>query len=150
MSYVRTLFHIVFRTKESVPALSPEHAKELFLYIWGFCKEKNCTLIRINGMPEHLHLLLRLHPDVALSAFVRDLKIATNLWLKREREKFPLFSGWARSYAAFSYSSREQATVAAYIEKQQEHHRKHSFSEEFRAFLEENGIPIDERYFLSE
>lgn len=150
MSYVRTLFHIVFRTRSSVPALSLEHSEELFRYIWGFCKEKNCTLIRINGMPDHLHLLLRLHPDLALSAFVRDLKIASGLWLKRNKEKFPLFCGWGRAYAAFSYSAREQPTVAAYIANQREHHRRRSFAEEFRSFLEENGMPIDERYFLKD
>ena len=61
---------------------------------------------------------------------------------------FPYFQGWAREYAGISKSANEKETVIKYIMRQKEHHRKVTFAEEYRAFLEENGIAIDERYFL--
>lgn len=150
MSYIRSLYHLVFRTRNSATALTLEHSEELYRYIWGFCKKRKCVLLRINGMEDHLHLLFRLHPEIALSAFVHDLKIASGNWLRLHKNLFPLFSGWARSYAAFSYSHEEQERVLAYIANQREHHKTRTFAEEFRTFLEENKIEFDEKYFLAE
>ena len=72
-SYRQILYHIIFRTKEGRLTLSSEHQKELFAYIMGIIKNKNCFLYRINGMKDHLHLLSDLHPTVALADYVRDI-----------------------------------------------------------------------------
>ena len=150
MSYTRSLYHLVFRTYDSKPALALEHSEKLYRYIWGFCREKECALIRVNGMEDHLHLLVRLHPDIALSAFVRDLKTASSKWIKQHRDAFPDFCAWGKGYAAFSYSHNEQEAIKNYIAGQREHHRTKTFDEEFREFLTENNIAFDEKYFLRE
>ena len=89
MSYIRSLYHLVFRTRNSATALTLEHSEELYRYIWGFCKKRKCVLLRINGMEDHLHLLFRLHPEIALSAFVHDLKIASGNWLRLHKNLSP-------------------------------------------------------------
>ncbi len=149
MSYTRLLHHIVFRTKNSIPAIAPEHEETLYTYIWGVIKNKKSILYRIGGTPDHLHLLIDLHPSHSLSDFMRDLKVSSNKWLQ-ENPHFPAFCGWAESYGAFSYGLDAKESIIKYIKNQKEHHKKESFADEFRRFMVKNEITIDERYFLKD
>jgi len=145
-SYRQILYHIVFRTKNSKKTLSLSNNDELYKYIWGFIKNKNCFLYRINGMEDHIHILSDLHPTIALADFVRDIKTSTSIWLKNN-DKFLDFDGWAEGYAALTYAHRDKDTIINYILNQQDHHKKISFEDEYRMLLEEHGIIIDERFF---
>jgi putative transposase len=87
-SYRQLLYHLVFRTKESLPTLNQENADQLYAYISGIIKNKNSHLYRINGVENHLHILTDLHPSIALADFMRDVKVSTSLWIK-ERKSFP-------------------------------------------------------------
>jgi putative transposase len=145
-SYRQILYHIVFRTKDNKISLSNESNNELFAYITGFIKNKNCFLYRINGMEDHIHILCDLHPNIALADFMRDLKTSTSFWLKRN-DKYPNFEGWADGYAALTYSFRDKEMIINYIKNQVEHHKKESFKEELRRLLKEQGVKIDERFF---
>ena len=145
-SYRQILYHIIFRTKGSKKVLSLEHTRELYAYIMGVIRNKNCFLYRINGMEEHLHILSDLHPSIALADYVRDIKTSSSLWLKQNLN-FPNFMGWADGYAALTYAYRDKEIIINYIINQQEHHKKVSFVEEYRKLLKEHGIKIDERYF---
>jgi putative transposase len=146
-SYRQILYHIIFRTKNGNPTLNTEHSKELFAYILGIIKNKKCVLYRINGIEDHIHMLTDLHPDIALAAFMRDIKTATSIWLK-QNGKFPEFEGWADGYAALTYAWRDKDLIINYIIKQQEHHKNRTFSDEYRQLLHEHGIEIEEKYFL--
>ncbi|MCD8079575.1 MAG: transposase [Bacteroides sp.] len=90
MSYTQIFYHIVFRTKNSVPAITQAHSRDLYKYIWGVIKNKNGILYRINGMPEHIHLVSDLHPTLALADYVKDIKVASSLWM-RQSGLFPFF-----------------------------------------------------------
>ena len=127
-------------------ALPCEYREELFRYIWGIIRNKQSTLFQINGMEEHIHILCDIHPSVALADFVRDIKTFTSKWLK-ENNNFPDFGGWARGYAALTYTYRDIDMIRNYIKKQQEHHKSQSFTEEYRTLLINNGIDIDETHF---
>jgi REP element-mobilizing transposase RayT len=145
-SYRQVLYHLIFRTKDSRKTLVPEHSRELFAYIMGTIRNKNCFLYRINGMEEHLHILCDLHPTIALADFMRDIKTASSIWLKQSG-KFPEFDGWADGYAALTYSWKDKEMIINYIKNQQEHHKNESFNDELRRLLKEHGVEIDERYF---
>jgi len=145
-SYRQLLYHIVFRTKNSMPSVNPEHADQLFSYITGIIKNKNSHLYRINGTENHLHILTDLHPSYALSDFMRELKVSTSVWMK-ERGLFPSFDGWAEGYGSFTCSYMDLGNLTDYIKNQQEHHKKKSFEEEYRSLIMQSGIKIDERYF---
>ena len=82
MSHTSILTHIVFRTKSSVPAIIPEHSHMLYRYIWGMVKHRRSVLLRINGMPDHVHLFVELNPSIALSEFVGAIKATTSRWMK--------------------------------------------------------------------
>lgn len=146
-SYRQIIYQIVFRTKNSLPALNPEYNDELFKYIWGTIRNKKGHLYRINGMEEHIHILTDLHPSIALSDFVRDIKTSSSIFLKKSNS-FPKFKGWADGYAALTYSHWDKNKLIEYVKNQQEHHKKETFEEEYRRLLNEHGIEIDERYFL--
>ncbi len=145
-SYRQILYHLVFRTKDSRKTLVQENTHELYSYIMGFIKNKNCFLYRINGMEEHIHILSDLHPSIALADFMRDMKTASSIWLKNSG-KFPQFEGWSDGYAAITYSWSDKETIINYIKNQQEHHRNESFEDELRRLLKEQGIEVDEKYF---
>jgi len=145
-SYRQLLYHIVFRTKNSTPSIKPEHADQLFSYITGIIKNKNCHLYRINGTENHLHILTDLHPSYALSDFMRELKVSTSVWMKGSG-LFPGFDGWADGYGSFTCSYMDLGDLIDYIRNQPEHHRKKSFDEEYRSLIIQSGIKIDERYF---
>ncbi|MBR1991874.1 MAG: transposase [Bacteroidales bacterium] len=149
MSYTQTFYHIVLRTHCSIPAIAEKHERELYSYMSGFINNKGARLYRIGGMPDHIHLFVSLPATLAMSKFVQELKIATSKWLK-ENPHFPLFNGWTKEYAGFSYSLRDKDMIVGYIAKQKKHHHSVAFADEYRAFLVENGIEIKEEYFLKD
>jgi REP element-mobilizing transposase RayT len=146
MAYTKLIYHIVLRTQYGVPAIVEAYERDLYMYIYGFCKNHQSVLYRINGMPDHVHLLVGLHPTIAVASFVHDLKIATNNFMTTHRDCFPQFVKWSDGYCALTYSDREKDTVLQYIINQKEHHRKTSAREELFELLREAGIDIDERY----
>lgn len=144
MSYVQLLYHVIIRTKAGLPTLSLEHSDELYRYIWGIIKNKNSTLYRVNGIEDHVHILLSLHPTIALSDFMREMKAETSKMLKRT-VGFEKFTAWSEGYAAFSYSLKDKEKIINYIKNQREHHRVVSFRGEYEAFLKEMNLELDER-----
>ncbi len=149
MSYTRLLYHIVFRTKHGENAIPEQHEKELYAYIMGIISNKKSKLYRIGGVANHIHMLVDIHPTFAVSDFMKELKEYSSKWLKAN-PNFPEFEGWAVSFAAFTYNLNDKQTIIDYIKNQKEHHKTVSFEEEYRNFLIENGIEIDERYFLKD
>lgn len=146
-SYRQILYHITFHTKNSEKVLHNSGNDELFKYIWGILKSKNCKLFRINGIEDHVHIVCDLHPSVALANLVKDIKVASSKWIK-EQGIYPDFSNWAESYGAFTLSIKEKDSIIKYVMNQQEHHRKESFRDEFVRFLKENEVEFDEKYLL--
>jgi REP element-mobilizing transposase RayT len=144
-SYRQIIYHIVFGTKYRKPVINPNHKKDLYKYIWGIIKNKKCMLYQINGVDDHIHILTDLHPNVALADFVKDIKVASSIWMK-ESGYFPGFVGWAEGYGAFTYAYRDKKMIIKYIKNQEEHHRKVSFRKEYVRFLKEFGVDYDERY----
>jgi putative transposase len=145
-SYRQLFYHIVFRTKNSLPTVRQENVMQLYAYITGIIKHKNSYLYRINGTEDHLHLLTDIHPSFAIADFMRDLKTASSLWMKNSGF-FPSFNGWADGYGAFTCSYFDIGRLIDYIKSQQEHHRTVTFEGEYRKLLLESGVKIDERYF---
>jgi REP element-mobilizing transposase RayT len=146
-TYTQICYHIIFSTKGRQPTLKADRRQDLFRYIWGILKNRESHLYRINGSDDHLHVLASLHPTFNLADLVKDIKTGSYLWIK-EKAVFPMFSHWQDGYAAFTHSKLEINGLIGYIKGQEEHHRRTTFAEEYRRFLEEAGIEFDERYML--
>jgi len=149
MSYNRNTYHIVFRTKRSQLTIFEQSERDLYAYILGFCNNTGCRLHRIGGMPDHIHMLVDIPPTEALSSFMNRLKSETSKWMK-QNPAFPAFAGWGEGYASFTYAFGDIETVKNYIKNQKEHHRGLSFADEYRKLIEEQGIEIDDKYFLKD
>ena len=147
VSYTTSYYHIVFRTYRSEPTIHTDHERDLYAYIYGIAKNLRCQTYRIGGMPNHVHIFVSLPPTMPVAEFGQRVKTNTSKWMKGNPD-FPNFRGWSREYAGFSYSLRDKDMIVGYIMRQKEHHHKITFAEEYRAFLEENGIVVDDRYFL--
>jgi putative transposase len=145
-SYRQHLYHIVIRTKESLPTIKQDHVNDLYAYITGIIKHKNSHLYRINGVENHLHILTDMNPSIASTDFVKDIKVSTSIWMKKSNF-FPAFTGWSVGYGSFTCSYKDIDRLIDYIKYQQEHHKKISFEEEYRKLLLECGITPDEKFF---
>jgi len=146
-TYTQILYQIVFSTKHRERTMIKKDRPELFQYIAGLLKKKNCHLYRINGVEDHLHIATHLHPSVALASLVKDIKLSTTKLIK-EQNIFPDFGGWQDGYGAFTYHTDATNNLIEYVKNQEEHHRIKTFEEEYRELLKEHKIKFDESYFL--
>ena len=121
--------------------------ENLYRYIWGILKNKKCTLYRLNGTENHLHIVTHVHPTVSISSLVKDIKVSSSIWIK-EQNIFPNFVFWQEGYGAFTYHISQKETLVNYVENQRKHHHVKTFKEEFKELLEEHGIEFDERYLF--
>jgi REP element-mobilizing transposase RayT len=146
-SYRQILYHIVFCTYRRRNTIPTAHHEALYKYIWGIIKNRNGFLYRINGTENHIHILSDLHPTVSLSDYIKEIKTASNRWMK-ETGIYPEFESWAEGSCALTYSYREKDIIINYIKNQKEHHRTTTFEDEYKTLLCENGINTDERFIF--
>ncbi len=134
--------HVIFSTKDRSPFLDDEIRSRVFAYMGGIGREMRATAAIVNGVSDHVHMLIQLPADVSLAECLRVVKTNSSRWVHEtwpDRKKF----AWQTGYAASSVSPSNVAVVTRYIEHQQEHHRKISFQDEFISFLRKNGITFD-------
>lgn len=127
--------------------MTKDRRDDLYKYISGVLKNKNCHLYRIGGIEDHIHILMDLHPTVSLSSIVKDVKLSSTEYIK-ENSLFPQFDGWQNGYGAFTYSIREKDILIEYIKNQEAHHKVKTFKEEYLELLKEHNIAFDEKYLL--
>ena len=146
-TYTQIYVHVVFAVEGRQNLIPPEHSDELQKYITGIVSGQKHKLIAINNMPDHLHLLVGLRPDAALSDLVRDIKANSSRFISEKRWVPGRFS-WQEGFGAFSYSKSQLATVIRYIQDQQKHHARKSFRDEYTELLEKFGVIYDERFIF--
>ena len=146
-TYSQIYIHVVFAVEGRQNLITPEHNDELQKYITGIVTDQKHKLIAINNVPDHLHLLVGFRPDAALSDLVRDVKAASSKLVKQRRWVAGRFS-WQEGFGAFSYSRSQLGRVTRYIQNQQRHHAKQSFSDEYVALLEKFEVAYDPRYIF--
>jgi len=144
-TFSQIYIQIIHSTKARQPLIIPEFKEELFKYITGIIKNRKQKLISINGTSNHIHYLVGLKPDIAISDLVRDVKHFSTDFVNEKkfiRYKF----AWQVGFGAFSYSHSQLDKVIKYIQNQEEHHRKITFQEEYLKFLDSFGIKYDLKY----
>ena len=146
MSFANLYYHIMFHTKYNAMAINVENERILYSYINGFCNNYGVKLLRLGGMPDHIHMLVNMPTTVSVSDFVKQLKVATSKMLYQDGH-FPYFEGWQNGYSAFTYAFKDIDMIINYIKGQKEHHKVFSFRDEYRKILIENGISPDEPFF---
>jgi REP element-mobilizing transposase RayT len=139
------LTHIVFSIKERRNMIAPEIDAELFAYMGGICKNMGSPLLAASGTENHVHLLISLSKNTALSSLMLDLKRDSSLWIKTKSRQFSDFH-WQDGYGAFSIGQSQRQALVDYISRQKEHHARVSFEEELIGLAERYGIEYDPKY----
>lgn len=142
---VRINVHLVFHVKSTSVRMDINDLERIFPYIGGIIKGIGGIPIGIGGMPDHVHILASLPKTMTLADFVRAIKADSSKWIKSLHSKYRHFS-WQEGYGAFSVSPTLINKTVKYIRNQEEHHRKRSFQEEYKLFLNAYGIQYDERF----
>ncbi|MEP1489117.1 MAG: IS200/IS605 family transposase [Algibacter sp.] len=148
-TYSQIYIHVVFAVKRRRNSISKKWKVELYKYITGIVTNKDQKLMVINGMPDHIHILLGIKPNCNLSDLVRDIKANSSKWINEKQFVNGKFE-WQTGFGAFSVSQSQIKTVATYIENQEIHHAKKSFKAEYIDFLKAYSINYKDDYLFSE
>jgi putative transposase len=145
-SLAKILVHSVFATKDRRPFLREKNRREeLHRYIGGILNQLDCPPIIIGGVEDHVHLLCVLSRTCPVAEMVKEVKRGSSLWLKTKGADLQSFA-WQNGYGIFSIGFSQIETVRNYIARQEEHHRKVSFQDEFRELLRRYEMEFDEQY----
>lgn len=139
------LVHVIFSTKNRADLIPPEIEPKLHAYLGGIAKGKGCVALGIGGTANHVHLLVSMSKNLALSDLMEDLKKDSSKWIKTQAAGLGDFY-WQEGYGAFSIGQSGVGDLKDYIAGQHERHRSVSFREEFVAFLRKYDVRFDERY----
>jgi len=144
-TYSQIYIQVVFAVRGRENLISGKWKDELYKYICGIVKGNNEKVYAINGMPDHIHILLSIKPDTALSDLMRDIKASSSKWINTKKFVKGKFQ-WQEGFGAFSYSQSQLDSVIGYINNQEEHHSRKSFREEYLDLLKKFEIAYDEKY----
>jgi REP element-mobilizing transposase RayT len=145
-SLAAVYLHIVFSTKNREPFLRDKPERDaMHEYLGGIAKKWECAPIRVSGVADHVHLLVRFGRTITIADLIKELKRGSNLWLQEKNPAQKAFE-WQAGYSVFSVSQSKLEDVVAYIANQEEHHKKVTFQDELRAFFKKHNVEFDERY----
>ena len=144
-TYTHLLMHIVFSTKNRELLIDNDLKPELHAYLGGLAKALKSKAYAVNGMPDHVHMLINLSPTVSVSEALQFIKANSSGWV---HERWPQRSSfaWQLGYGAVSVSRSNVHAVVQYILNQERHHKTQTFQEEYIALLRAHKIEFDERY----
>jgi len=147
-SYTCLHYHLVFSTEQRRALIAGEIRPRLHDYMAGIIKELDGQAIAINGMPDHVHILARLHPTRAVADVLRVVKANSSKWVRQTFSVGREFA-WQKGYSAFAVSRSNVERVRRYVEGQEAHHKTRTFQDELIALLERHGVEYDTRYIWS-
>jgi len=143
-SLSKVIVHIIFSTKNREPWLDAAIRSRVHAYLATICRDLGSEVLRVGGVADHVHIITTLPRTYFQSQFIEEIKKPSSKWIKsldvRDRGFF-----WQRGYGIFSVSPSQLETVLDYVHKREEHHRTHTFQEEYRV-LRKHGIEFDEQY----
>lgn len=144
-TFTQVYVQIVFAVEWRQCLIDPGHKEEIHKFITGVIRNDGQKLIEINSMPDHMHILVGLKPDMALSDLVRDIKANSSRFISEKgwlRGRFR----WQEGFGAFSYSQSQLDSVIRYIRNQEQHHSTRTFKNEYLDILRRFDVAFDTRY----
>jgi putative transposase len=139
--YIQTVFAV--ENRQSL--ITPNFKEDLYKYITGIVKNQRQKLIAINGMPDHVHILIGLKPAMALADLVREIKADSTNFINEQKLVRGRFN-WQEGYGAFSYGHSQLDRIIRYIQNQERHHARRSFKDEYMSLLRKFDIAFDQKY----
>jgi putative transposase len=147
-TYTQILYQLVFGSKDYSPFLTIENERVLFSYIAGILRNKDCHSYIVCGASNHVHIITHIHPTVALSPLIKDIKIASHKMILENCSLFNKFSGWQVGYGGFTYHVNSKENLIRYVEGQRKHNQICSFKKELTDLLKEHSVDYMDDYLL--
>lgn len=141
--------HFIFHIKTTSVAIQEHDQAKLNVYVMGAIRNMGSIPIQVNGVRDHLHILVRLSATMSLSEFVEQVKISSSKFIKTLAPMYKYFS-WQSGYGAFSVSPDKVEAALRYIAHQQEHHRDKDFSREYLTFLRGYKLDFNQQYLFKD
>ncbi len=148
-TYTQIHIHCVFAVKHRKAMIDSAFKEELYEYITGIVQQRGHKMLAIGGTSNHIHIFLGLNVDESVSDLMQAVKRNSSLWINQNHKTQNRFE-WQKGYGAFSYSKSHVNAVINYIKRQEEHHRKKAFREEYKQILRNFDVKYDERYLLQD
>ena len=144
-TYTQIYIHYVFAVQNRKNLIQPKWKDDLQKYMTGIIEQQGHKLLKIGGMPDHIHALVSMNPKQSPSDLMFHVKRSSSLWINEKRFVMGKFS-WQEGFGAFSYGKSQIPNVAKYIQNQETHHKRRSFMEEYLEILKKFDVEYDERY----
>lgn len=148
-TYSQIHIQLIFAVKFRDALIQNDWKEELYKYMTGIIQHNNHKLLSINGMPDHIHILIGLRPNQALSELVNQIKSNSSKWINDKRF-LPVRFEWQKGYGAFSYGKSQIPIVINYINSQEIHHQNKSFKQEYLDFLNKFEIEYNIEYVFND
>ncbi|MEP6262180.1 MAG: IS200/IS605 family transposase [Gillisia sp.] len=146
-TYTQVHIQVVFAVQNRQGLIQNSWKDELYKYITAIIQNHNHKVLQINGMPDHIHILIGMRPTQSLSDLIKQVKQDSSKWINNKGIINGKFS-WQSGYGAFSYSKTELPRVIRYIQNQEEHHKTKTFLEEYVALLQTHEVNYEEQYIF--
>ena len=146
-TYSQLYTHLVFAVKGRQSLIQPDWKETLYKYIAGIISNQKQKLMIINGMPDHVHILIGIKPDKSISDLVRDIKSYSSSFIREQGFVKGRFE-WQEGFGAFSVSQSQVPKLILYIQNQELHHKKKSFQSEYLEFLQDYEIDFKPEYLF--
>ncbi len=148
-SYISCYIHYTFSTKGRIPNLSADIRPRLWAYMGGIARAKGMEAVHIGGEVDHTHALISLPATLSIAKGIQLINGPSSKWMHENYPALPQFA-WQEGYGAFSVGYASLENVQEYIQNQAVHHQRHTFKEEFVAFLQKYHIPYEEQYLWND
>jgi putative transposase len=148
-TYTEIHIQFVFAVKHRDGLIHSSFKNELYQYITGIIKNHDHKLLAINGMSDHIHILIGMRPTQSISDLLQDIKGSSSKWIN-EKKFLKVKFEWQEGYGAFSYSKSQVNKVIDYIKNQEQHHTVKTFREEYLEVLKLYEVEYDERYIFKD
>jgi putative transposase len=146
-TYTQLYIQFVMAVKGRNSLINKIWKDDLYKYITGIVQNNGSKMLAINGMPDHIHIFTGYSPRVSIPDLMKDIKLASNLWIKEKKLIYGKFE-WQDGYGAFSYSRSQINDVCLYIEQQEHHHKLKSFKEEYISLLKAFDVDYQDKYLF--
>jgi REP element-mobilizing transposase RayT len=147
-AYTQLFVQFIFAVKNRDAVLHVSIRKRVFEYVSGIISQMNHKSIIVNGISNHIHILIGVNPNISISDTVRDIKRSSSLFINKKK-LCPGKFAWQEGYGAFTYSKSQLDNVYNYILNQEKHHQKKTFKEEYVNFLQKFEIDYDEQFLFN-
>lgn len=148
-TYTQIHLQLIFAVQNRVSLIDPKWENQLHKYLTGIVQNHDHKMLIVNGMPDHLHLVIGMRPVQSLSNLMQIVKKDSSKWINDNQFVKGKFS-WQEGYGAFSYSKSQLPRLINYVENQKAHHAKKTFLKEYVEFLDKFEVAYEDRYLFHE